>query len=437
MIGIWGLSGQVEVVAQQRGGIWVHGLNANNAQWRKWEDLFTDERQLDSRNRLFVPDPNSPSGASWQDYHTEQGVNQMTNNVLADATVNGGGDARTIYFGFSMGGVVGREIDVNRQRNFGGIITSGSPLDGARIANSVRNGEAFNAIADGADVVLRGPLRQIGPTAYVFEVAGLAVTQLVRGFESVFNIFGLQQTNNQGTTDLMEGSGYMNSGIRDSQTNTPKVLIYGNENAPGCWRILSQAIGNGDDEQYVSVAFAAGYVYEAAMWVNFGIAAYYGIAAFFTFGATAWLAAYYAYVAIGWMEGMNFWRSDADRNWNYLIGASIPSYQTVCYEQLNPAAYADCLLFSTETPDDYERCYLSSMEQYCYNYYAQVNAQSDAFIKAASQSGFNSAWANNAVRIEAQGVNHLEMNRHPTMGFIYDNIFNGTAGASEFFITPR
>jgi hypothetical protein len=60
---------------------------------------------------------------------------------------------------------------------------------------------------------------------------------------------------------------------------------------------------------------------------------------------------------------------------------------------------------------------------------------SDGFIKAPSQSGYNSPWSNNATRIEALGVNHLEMKSHAVMGDIYTDIFDGQAGASTFFIT--
>ncbi len=64
-----------------------------------------------------------------------------------------------------------------------------------------------------------------------------------------------------------------------------------------------------------------------------------------------------------------------------------------------------------------------------------VNGLSDGFIKSPSQSGFNSTWSNNATRIEALGVNHLEMKNHTEMLRIYNLIFNGQAGASTYFNT--
>jgi hypothetical protein len=240
-------------------------------------------------------------------------------------------------------------------------------------------------------------------------------------------------------TDLMEGSGYMNSGVRNTQTNTPKVLIYGNEESPTCWRLVGQNLGITNDEDYIWQIRLAGDLYEAAMWVNYGIAAYYTVGAFLTFGATAWLAAYYTWVAIGWMDGKNWWRYDSERVWTQLIGADIGASNTVCYQQLDYQGLNQCLtaIGSGATYDDYMRCQQQNTRQVCYTYYASVNGQSDAFIKAPSQSGYNSAWANNATRIEAQGVNHLEMKRHPRMGEIYNGIFDGNVGAGTFFIVSR
>ena len=118
------------------------------------------------------------------------------------------------------------------------------------------------------------------------------------------------------------------------------------------------------------------------------------------------------------------------------IGSGIPSSFTVCYPFLNQRLFADCLLFSAETPEDYEQCAASSMDQVCYTYYAHTNGQSDGLIKAPSQTGYNTAWANNAVREQAIGVNHLEMKKHPRMAEIYRAAFNG-AYDSRFNVSIR
>jgi hypothetical protein len=62
---------------------------------------------------------------------------------------------------------------------------------------------------------------------------------------------------------------------------------------------------------------------------------------------------------------------------------------------------------------------------------------SDGFIKAPSQTGYNSAWSNNATKIEALGVNHKEMWDHIVVKGIFNGIFDGAVGASTFFKTDR
>jgi hypothetical protein len=67
-----------------------------------------------------------------------------------------------------------------------------------------------------------------------------------------------------------------------------------------------------------------------------------------------------------------------------------------------------------------------------------VSSLIDGFIKAPSQTGYNSTWSNNATRIEALGVNHLEMRSHGVMGDIYNGIFDRTiSGVDLFFLTNR
>jgi pimeloyl-ACP methyl ester carboxylesterase len=429
------------IFAQNRGAVWVHGLKDNSERIHEWVDIFTEhraggqvvfgERTLTTLNNNRIREEGSNS--DWRGYRTADGVNAMANTVLGSFQQ----DPQNIYFGHSMGGVTGRAIDVNNNGAFGGIITAGSPLDGARIANSARNNDTNLWAVDGIERVTRGPFRQFGP--FTYNILNLVVNDIgsVLLFP-VFDAFGLQNNNNQGVTDLQENSNYMNSGIRNAQTNTPKIHIWGNENSQGFWRLTSQAIGNGDDDQWLTVANTAGDVYEVAMWVNIGLAIASG---WWNFGLGA---IWYIYTAEGWSTGADWWRDGADRGWNYLIGSGTPSSYTVCYQALNGPGFRDCMesfcqggaCNSSNTYPIYISCQQQNTYDVCYTYYSSVNGQSDAFIKVPSQQGFSSAWSNNAVKIEAQGVNHLEMKKHERMGQIYNDIFNGGFGVNQTFIVP-
>lgn len=60
--------------------------------------------------------------------------------------------------------------------------------------------------------------------------------------------------------------------------------------------------------------------------------------------------------------------------------------------------------------------------------------------KAPSQTGYNSDWNNNATKIEALGVNHIEMLDNPKIQDIFNSILDGNAdggGQNSFFFTRR
>jgi pimeloyl-ACP methyl ester carboxylesterase len=388
--------------AQDRGAVWVHGFGSNSGEWANWANTFTGQRQLQTQS----------NGS----FDSNNGVGNMAGQVMGSYGNNN--DAQRIYFGHSMGGVVGRHIDVNANGQFGGIITAGAPFDGARIANTAFNGELVNCVNDGIWRVLRGISAQSG--IFTYAILGITVNSLPPYFQTVVN---QQLGNNQTVNDLQENSGYIN-GVRNNNTNTPKVSIYGDENAPVSWRIATTLTGT----DVVSVVNTAGDVYETMMWVNIGLAAATG---WWTFGIGA---AYFGWVAYEWSVGTDWWRYGSEGNWNYLIGASTPSSNTVCYDQMNWDGFNQCMI-NAGTSSAYTSCQQQNTYQVCYTYYSNVNGLSDGFIKASSQSGYNSGWANNSTRIEAQGVNHLEMGTHERMGQIYNDIFNGF-GVDGFFSTP-
>jgi pimeloyl-ACP methyl ester carboxylesterase len=418
----------------QRGAVFVHGLNSDNNFWaHSWIPAFAGY----TGSRLMA---NRSNGS----YATKTGVVRVAaaagNSIYFgnENSVNLGGPPanQTIYLGHSMGGVVGRHLDVTNNVNqalFGGIITAGSPLDGAHTANSGRNGDASRFLVSGLELVTQGPLRQLGGTAW--GAGGVIADEVFHGLDGWFDLMGTYKWDDQGTTDLMEGSAYMNSTfnnnlIRDTQTNTPKIHIYGNEEAPIFWRFASQTIGNGDDNQYVGVGRTIGDVSEAFMWTNYGAAVL--SAATLRFGE----AAYHVWCADGWSQGMNWCRYDSENGYNHIVGTDIPATRTITIQTFDWNGFNNCM---NQHPNATYQDYITCQQQYTayvpYTYYAPVNGQSDAFIRASSQIGYNSAWSNNATKIEARTVNHFEMNRHPVMRDIFNGIFAGGYQVDNFFVT--
>lgn len=391
----------------------MHGLGADGTSWTKWHDLFIAERRLNDRT-------------STRNYTTSAGVANMALQIRSSYLFQP--DNQAIYFGHSMGGVAGRHIDVNNNGNFGGFVTFGSPLDGASIANSLASGQASGYISQGVDKVTRGPIRELGTVFYL--IWDLAVLDVInnRIDRAVRNMFG----DNQGVTDLAEGSTYLNSSIKNTQTSTPKIQIYGNEEGPVLWHLVSSAANEGsnyaDDSKFVNWTSTAGDVYNGMMWVNIAQAASSG---WWSFGIGA---IYHSWVANGWAEGRDWFRYDSENGWNGLIGASTAASKQICYEIIveNPGCLNDYYTFGFI--DDVSICYGPSL--YCYTYYSPINGQSDGFIKAPSQTGYNSDWSNNATKIEALGVNHLEMLGNDKVAIIFRRIFDNEVG-SPFFQTDK
>ncbi len=418
--------------SQDRGSVWVHGLNSGADDWLKYEQLFKAERQLFDQ----------VTGATPRHYFTNGGVKSTASQVYTSYSIGRGGqNNRTIYVGHSNGGVVGRELDVNPaySNSLGGIITFGSPLDGAKIANTSENGQADNFVNDGVDKITRGPVRQL---YYLNEIANLLGWDAIALLQTTIrsSVIPSNPAADIGQQDLKEGSAYMNSGVRDVITTTPKIHVYGNENGPVLWHYLTSYENIGahrplsDDTQFVNLADLAGDIYNDLMWVNIALAVETG---WFTFGIGG---VYYGWIANGWAEGRDWFRYDAENGWNSLIGSGSTAFRSVCYEAFQFGTYQNCLEQVRLDPRHYEDYDCANPATYtqCDYYYSPVNGQSDGFIKAPSATGYNSDWSNNATKIEALGVNHIEMLDNPRIEKIFRDIFNGTAGADPSFRTdPR
>jgi len=125
--------------SQQKDIHFIHGLNANPG---TWEDL---EEEFENNCANLVQSTNG-------DYDTDMGLINMADeintelNTLADHSIPGvppyvPASQNDICIAHSMGGVALRHPNANPGgANFGGIITVGSPHDGAGIARSVRDG---------------------------------------------------------------------------------------------------------------------------------------------------------------------------------------------------------------------------------------------------------------------------------------------------------
>lgn len=226
-------------LAQQRGVDWVHGMGGNAT---SLADVAHYYQNVQNRP-ILSPTRNS--------YDTNNGVIVMANGVRGMT-----GGANRLAISHSMGGVAVRQVDIWNQGQWSGIVTMGSPLRGARIANSAQNGTSANFINNAIHQMMRGPnsgtsLALLVPGAGILLAEGTTlINQILYSVnvgqlasQTIMNGVGLV---GQTATDLAQGSGYLTS-ISNNYTNTPKILIWGNETDPIFWRTMG-SMAEHDDE---------------------------------------------------------------------------------------------------------------------------------------------------------------------------------------------
>ncbi|WP_157466058.1 alpha/beta hydrolase [Belliella baltica] len=203
---------------QERNILWAHGLNSNGDFWN--DEYSRSQRDFRVRSTGFS-------------FPTNEGVINYANRIR-NSSIGIQGN-QSIGIGHSLGGVALREIDKQNPNSFGGFITFGAPLDGARIANGVIQGTPINQfVTQSVDNLRRGPIAS--STRNVWQKFRDTVNDVFKGGKGITSILirsiasrpvldvtndlteGFEQTildiydpNDQTIQDLAENSNYFNS----------------------------------------------------------------------------------------------------------------------------------------------------------------------------------------------------------------------------------
>lgn len=421
LLGLLALVGlRMEPILAQRPVNWVHGLNAAADFWAAEQTLFNAERQI--------------NGGTNGDFFTGDGVPNFANRVFNN-TVTGG---TALAIGHSMGGLAIRELVRQNSTVYQGIIVCGSPLRGAKIMNSFQNGAVGQAIDNGGWQVVRGPLSSFGIEAYL--IGGYSVNFIIQALHGIFGPNYINQNQTYGAqtvNDLAENSGYMQS-INTFSSPTPRVYIWGNENSPVHWRLLSStrrynqndAWVNGEDQGWPTTISTISDVYLAGFITNAALAVINAIA------LNAGMAIYYGWVAFEWKAGWDYLRKNSESDWASLIGAESNYVYNVSTYITNTCSneyyYGTCGQF--QDPIVRQACQNSCFQTVSYSYGFAVQAGSDGQVSGASQRADATQWEVSAAdQYEAVGVNHIEMRGHTNMTTQFRRIFDR---ADPFFSTP-
>jgi pimeloyl-ACP methyl ester carboxylesterase len=397
-------------ITSNRNVLFLHGLEGTSGSWAPFINRFTvsgDTRRMNPFNQTY----SSSGGLS----------------AIASGVSTNGSNSAAIAICHSMGGVIARRKDANGSLGVGGIVTVGSPLDGAPIANAVADGTAVSAMASSASTMARGPLATLG---FIFSplitvqgnvVLASTLTDLISSNLDV-NDFGGMATIN----DLKVGGAGVEQDKAATPTLTPKISIWGNETTPIHWNFLSTIT----ETDVVEMADDLSTFYELSFFLHLGI------------GAANWYNAWgwwSFYAAFEWYNGWDWIDNDSERIWNNLIGSDAVVSQ--CFTLPSSfCSYPDDRC--DDTPSNWQYC-----QVICTPVEATVcvqvhnNGISDAFIPATSQRGNGSnSWrirtgngtlSDEVPKIEALGVNHFEERdaANAVMRATFNDVFLGSRGA--------
>ncbi len=380
----------------QRTAVWVHGVNSNNTWWANYAATFAGVRaNLNSDNRTYRSD-------------------RMA-NMVTDIRNGAGRNNQHIYIGHSMGGVALRDLAINNPGHLGGIITVGSPLNGAMALNSLNNGNLERSLQLGIREIVAGPL-SVGFVRFYVIRQGLSMNDAFNALNNV--ITDVQGAFGVAGRELQANSAYINT-FENQNTGVPTLSIWGNENRPVHWRLASTEVFDNDTE-LPDIVSQIGDVYHGiyiAKLVTGGIGLFYN---WFKAGRRF-------YQAIQWKRGRDYIRSRSESDWNNLIGATRTERQNRCRwdyacdrtigrgpGQIGIYPIDDAIQFNC------------GYQQVCYSINVPINEPSDGLIHRTSQRGDGTRWARgNHENEEAEGANHQEQNDHIEVFNALNDAFNG------------
>ena len=380
------------VQAQQRNVAWVHGLGETESDWQHYEQIFTQERNINSMRRSHI----TGSGLNVASIDLESKMRTHYGNTEAYNSQN-------IGIGHSMGGLMIRNTDrrhpAQGDKYFGGYITVSTPNYGAGIANSVLNGNVAAASADACSKLTAGPTASLlgSVISLIANVTNNDVCDLFLNNEITSQLNYYTGTSTQ---DLKRGSvviDSINNYTNNLNHNIPRISIWGEENSPVHWRLLT-TVGNFDA---VQAATTGRNIYQFFHIFNKVRGYACAIGGFWNPGCWVQSAVYF-YKASQWKKGRD-WFDNSESIWNSLIQTTRLEPHTYWENVWVPCPYPPIAPFNGRNIDP--NC--GHWEEQMVTRYVAVNYPSDGFIPKYSQIMTNNPTPNNRYRVNK--ANHIEI----------------------------
>ena len=389
------------LTAQDRNVAWVHGLDGNASSWQHYNQIFDNERNLNSLRTT---------------YNTENGITNSANQVISSMNTrygnnaSGANNSQNLGIGHSMGGLMLRDADritANGTKKFGGYITVTSPNYGAPISNSLIDGSVENAAENACNKLADGPLSQVFNLPWGI-VSNLSTNTLCRKFidnDLVQNLQGTPVTNQ----DLKVGSPTIDA-INDYETNLPRISIWAEENSPVHWRMISSSL-HGNDTQFVNTVNTVRGVYNGFYVYNNSLAVVNVVFGFwnpFSWASTV----LFVYRATQWKKGRN-WIDDSENIWSSLIKTTRREPQTYWAYTWEPCPYPPGIEIAKRLVKQDPDIDCGEWKWVQHTRYISVNYPSDGLLPQYTQELQGIPFGN---RYKVNGANHLEVRNMTTDG---------------------
>lgn len=421
------------IAQNQKDILWMHGLNGEKSSRSSLQNY-----SYSFNNTLFTNLDESHVPLS-EVRTANSGVEAISNFVERNAESNNNlndGDG-LIYVGHSLGGVIGKELDIrnHNHENDGvemiGVITLGSPLSGAKIANSLESkyssnwvlgyGSPVNKLVTEVFYNLGKPLgighvtRQIARTL-TNSVSGLTLFFKVNGDYGLFaEILPLYGSTWHDLKKGHRGHAYK----RNTATETPKLHLWGNIERPVI-QTLSDNYNFG--KYYRGVVTYTEVVYNVTRWIP-------GLA-FFTRNA-AKANAYFNYTVHGRYANLI---SDGVTYSNRKINVRTKQIKRSCWEESRSTAKRSCRKWGwfrwfCRTFVRIFRMVVCTVQTYFYDHMVWFElphySNSDGLVSEYSATAQGQRWQGTGIEIPE--TDHSELVKYNSRAQeVLENIFNGT-----------
>jgi len=415
---VWSLANSS--IKAQRNVFWIHGNGSTVYPWNYLESNLiwngaNGTYKLNTISGTGYPIFNTKNGvtASYDPNYGKGFVEDFVDKNPSSLFAVPAGNQPTIAICHSMGGLMMRNYDLNpNYAKIGGIITVGSPLRGAHIANSFMDGSVKSFIDNGSYLMTRAINNDFNPVTWLVQELNDVNTQLNKFNYGTFSQSAGGFTSPPTVADLAENSSTTSTIYKDanhSATSTPKLSIYGNESSPVFWRLIGSGEEKGPnmgektkndlsyyfstqrDIAYGSYILGVGLVSDVISWFN-------GNSSFF--------------IGSEYNDAWNWVNWDSENGWLNVDGANtFTAENCINYRCIDDYAhYYGCANQYPNNTGAREACQSPYFHTCHVCSVSPVNYKTDGLIVATSAIGFNTpSWANAESPQEALGVNHLDL----------------------------